>query len=327
MTAGSIENGKSDMVAGQDEEARFAAFLRSDLSAFIHKVFQTVSPEDAYRDNWHIEAIAHRLTECRDGNCRRLLITQPPRSLKSICSSVAFVAWALGHDPSLRFICVSYTDDLAKALARQFRMVVTSRWYQRLFPKMRLKRDTEAECSTTLGGGRLATSVGGTLTGRGADIIIIDDPLKADDARRDAARTAVNEWYASTLVSRLNDKQTGSIVIVMQRLHQDDLAGYVSSRSEDWTHLDLPAIAIEDQDVEIGPGLVHRRKAGEALHPEREPIRILDSLKAQLGELTFSAQYQQRPVPAVGNLIKRDWLRHYEQLPQIAGRPVARQSG
>ena len=106
------------------------ATLRSDLSLFVRKVFATVSPNDAFRPNWHIEAIAHELTRCHAGENRRLLITQPPRSLKSICASVAFPAWALGHDPTLRFLCVSYSESLASEFTRQFRMVTESEWVQ-----------------------------------------------------------------------------------------------------------------------------------------------------------------------------------------------------
>ena len=121
------------------------AILRSDLSLFVRKVFETVSPNDAFKPNWHIDAIAHELTRCHTGENRRLLITQPPRSLKSICASVAFPAWALGHDPTLRFLCVSYSESLATEFTRQFRMVTESEWYRRLFPGMRLKTETRTE--------------------------------------------------------------------------------------------------------------------------------------------------------------------------------------
>src|SRR6185503_6401937 len=123
--------------------------LRSDLTSFVRKVFHTVSPGDAYRSNWHIEAICHELARIYHGENRRLIITQPPRSLKSISASVAFVAWAVGHNPSLRLACVSYSNDLAAHFARQFRLVVTSDWYRALFPGMRLLRDSEHECLTT----------------------------------------------------------------------------------------------------------------------------------------------------------------------------------
>ena len=306
-------------MTGCGDHQALAALLRSDLTAFVQKTFSTVSPGDAYHPNWHIEAITHALNRCRNGEDTRLIITQPPRSLKSICSSVAFVAWALGHDPRLRFICVSYSQDLALELARQFRLVVGSSWYKALFPDMRLKKDTDAQCVTTAGGGRIATSIGGTLTGRGADIIVIDDPLKAEDAASESARAEVINWYASTLATRLNDKRRGVIILVMQRLHEDDLAGHLLEQ-DGWRHLDLPAIAIEDQHVPLGPNPsdIHHRKEGALLHREREPQSALDRIKAELGSLAFSAQYQQRPVPLAGNLVKLDWFRLYETPPAAA---------
>ena len=178
---------------GFADHQELAAVLRTDLTAFVEKVFATVSPGDLYLDNWHIEAITHELGRCLDGDNTRLLITQPPRSLKSICSSVALVAWALGHDPARSFICVSYSQDLAGKLAGQFRQVVDSEWYKAVFPKVRLTKHAANECITSAGGGRVATSIGGTLTGCGADVIIIDDPLKAEDAASTTARAAVIE--------------------------------------------------------------------------------------------------------------------------------------
>ena len=290
--------------------------LKKDLSAFVEKVFQTVSPGDQYRHNWHVDAINYELSQIHSGKNRRLIITQPPRSLKSICSSVAFVAWALGHNPSLRFACVSYSNELAATLARQLRSVVTSDWYQQLFPGVKLVKDTETETSTSRGGGRIALSIGGTFTGRGADIIIIDDPMKSEDAQSDKARKLVSNWYQSTLVSRLNDKREGAIILVMQRLHEDDLAGQLLLR-EGWRHLDLPAIAVADQMIRISPTQVYHRREGEVLHPDRESRADLEQLKRDMGSLTFSAQYQQRPVPLEGNVIRRDWLQKYDRLPKL----------
>ena len=306
---------------GFADQQSLTAVLRTDLTAFVEKVFNTVSPGDSYRHNWHIEAITHELGCCLDGGNSRLLITQPPRSLKSICSSVAFVAWALGQNPKQRFICVSYSDTLARELARQFRMVIDSDWYRAAFPAMRVSKDTGTECVTTVGGGRNATSIGGSLTGRGADIIIIDDPLKAEDAASEAARAAVIGWYSTTLATRLNDKERGAIIVVMQRLHEEDLAGHLLTQGG-WRHLDLPATAIEDQQIRIGPHPddVHDRKEGDVLHPEREPRATLDRIKAELGSLAFSAQYQQRPVPVEGNLVKRDWFKVYDDPPAATQR-------
>jgi len=294
-----------------------SALLRTDLLSFLHKAFNTVFPGSPYLPNWHIQAIVHQLLEVERGGCRRLLINQPPRSLKSLSVSVAYVAWLLGHDPGRRIIVVSYSNDLAAELHRQFRMVIDSSWYRHLFPAMRPARDTGTEFVTTAGGSRYATSVGGTLTGRGADLIVIDDPLKAEEALSAPARKRVIDWYSGTLVSRLNDKETGSIVVVMQRLHEDDLAGHLLEAGG-WEHLDLPAIATQDATFPLGRGRPYQRRTGEVLHAARESKLVLDRIKAEIGSLQFSAQYQQRPVPVEGNIIKGGWFPRYDRPPALA---------
>jgi hypothetical protein len=176
-----------------------------------------------------------------------LIINIPPRCLKSHCTSTAFVAWWLGHNPAGHVICASYGQDLADKLARDCRNVLLSSWYQRLFPTRLLQsRQAVHDFTATAQGTRLATSVGGVLTRRGADLILIDDPLKPDDALSETRRKAVNEWYDNTLVTRLNDKATGCIIIIMQRLHQDDLVGHVMEQ-EPWNVLSFPAIAAQDE--------------------------------------------------------------------------------
>ena len=183
-----------------------------------------------------------------------------------------------------------------------------------------------SELVTTAGGGRYATSVGGTLTGRGADLIVIDDPLKAEEAMSEAARKRVIDWYAGTLVSRLNDKEHGPIVVVMQRLHENDLAGHLLDQGG-WEHLDLPAIAVDDSVVPLGRGKVMTRRIGDILHPERESKDALDRTKAEIGSLMFSAQYQQRPIPLEGNLIRRDWFRFYDALPKSSAQAYRAELG
>ena len=289
-----------------------SAVLRRDFTSFVRKVFATVSPGDRYIDNWYVEAIACELEQLLAGETLRLLITQPPRTLKSICTSVAFVAWALGHNPALSFICASYSQELSLDLARKFRLVITSDWYQALFPTFSLHRDTDAEITTTMRGGRLATSVGGSITGRGAAIIIIDDPLKAEEAQSESARERVRKWYTETVLSRFNDQSTGRLILVMQRLHEEDLAGYIATNCR---HLDLPAIATEHQELRLCRGHVKIREPGDLLDPIRLGQIDLDRIRSEIGSLAFSAQYQQRPTPLEGNLIKREWLRFYRDLP------------
>ena len=292
--------------------------LRQDLAAFIARCFGTVDPGQAFRPNWHIEAIAYELEQVLLGRNQRLIINIPPRNLKSICASVAFPAFALGLDPTWRILCVSYSIELAAKHSRDCRAVMESAWYKEVFPKTRInpRRNTELEFETTARGYRLTTSVGGTLTGRGGNLIVIDDPLKPEDAQSETRRTSVNNWFDSTLSSRLDQKTEDSIVIVMQRLHDDDLVGHVLERDPSWRVLKIPAIAEADEAIDLGHGVVHRRAIGEVLHPEREPRTVLDQVKLQQNSLTFSAQYQQAPVPPGGAFIQEKWFRRYGRRPE-----------
>ena len=166
------------------------------------------------------------------------------------------------------------------------------------------------ECSLETGGFRWTTSVGGALTGRGANIIIVDDPLNAIDALSEKKRLHAVNWCQSSLFSRLDNKLKDAIVVIMQRLHPDDLAGHLLERGG-WTHLNLPAIAESDESIEIGPDRYYRRRKGALLHPAREPKWILDDLKHAMGSMAYSAQYQQMPVPESGNIVKWEWFRTY----------------
>jgi predicted phage terminase large subunit-like protein len=191
--------------------------------------------------------------------------------------------------------------------------------YSRLFPETGITpaKDSEVEFATTLGGNRLTTSVGGTLTGRGGSLIVIDDPLKPQDAYSELARNNLTQWYGNTLLSRLDNKAEDAIVVVMQRLHVDDFVAYLLDRGE-WMHLNLPAIAESEQRIPLSATREHVRKPGDVLHPEREPLSILEQLKQSMGSMDFNAQYQQMPVPIDGNFIKRAWFPTYEYPPDIA---------
>ena len=305
------------------------AILRTDFPSFIRKAFQILSPSATYYDNWHIHAMAYQLEQVRLGKIKRLVITIPPRSLKSQICSVAFPAYVLGHDPTKRVIGVSYSQDLATKLSNDCREVMSSPWYRQLFPQTKLSRlkNTETEFATTQMGYRLATSIEGTLTGRGGDIIIVDDPLKPIDALSDSRRERVNNAFVNTIMSRIDDKRTGAIIIVMQRLHEDDLVGRLLREAPgDWTVLNLPAIAEQEEEIEIGGRRRHFRHPSDVLHAEREPLSILQSYRAQIGSDVFAAQYQQSPVPHEGVMIKRTWPRRYDRLPERNSSTLAIQS-
>src|SRR6266478_2160888 len=290
--------------------------LRSDLGYFAERCFYELNPQAAFLTNWHIEVIAAKLAAVRAGMIRRLIINLPPRHLKSLMASIAFPAWCLGHDPSAQILSVSYAQDLADKLARDCRSIMTSPWYRQIFPtRLAPHRQAVQEFITTRQGYRLATSNGGVLTGRGADLILIDDPLKPEEALSEARRKATNEWFDHTLYSRLNDKSRGAIVIIMQRLHEDDLVGHVLQQ-EPWEVVCFPAIAEADELHEIatiwGPRHFTRQR-GEALHPARESLATLEHIRRTIGEYNFAGQYQQSPAPLGGGMVKEAWFKRYSE--------------
>jgi len=300
--------------------AEYEALLRADFAGFAERAFVELNPQTDFATNWHFRVMAAKLAAVREGKIRRLVVNVPPRHLKSHLASVSFPAWCLGHNPSTQILCVSYAQDLADKLSRDCRRIVTSDWYQRLFPaRLAPRHQAVAEFETTQQGSRVATSVGGVLTGRGADLIVIDDPLKPEEALSQAQRRTANEWFDHTLYSRLNDKQKGAIVLIMHRLHEDDLGGHVLAQ-EPWEVVRFPSIAEEDEryliDTLAGPRVFTRRQ-GEALHPEREPLPMLEQIRKTIGEYNFAGQYQQAPAPLGGGLVKTAWLRHYapDELP------------
>src|SRR6476620_11292829 len=176
---------------GNPTPAEYATMLRQDFSTFAARCFYDLNPQTELAMNWHVEIIAAKLTAVRHGKIPRLIINLPPRHLKSLLASIAFPAWYLGHDPSAQILCVSYGQDLAAKLARDCRGIMISPWYQRIFPtRLAPHRQAVQEFLTTRQGYRLATATGGVRTGRGADIILIDDPLKPEEALSDAQRQA-----------------------------------------------------------------------------------------------------------------------------------------
>lgn len=235
------------------ERDAFQALLRTSLSAFCVKVFQLLNP-DEYKHAWYIDLIAGKLEQIARGELKRLIICVPPRSRKSLLASVAFPAWVMGHNPRARIVTASYNQQSASDLCTKQIDLMNREFYRQLFPTRLSKRKcNEEHFVTTRGGERIATSPDGTLTGRGGDIIVLDDIMKPQDALSETKRKNVNEWVEHTLYSRLNDKATGSIVVVMQRVHEDDFVAHLMEK-EGFECISLPAIAIEDEMHELPNG-------------------------------------------------------------------------
>lgn len=291
----------------------YDAITRLDFWVFVQRVFAELTGEP-FLDNFHIQLLCAQVDRIRTQVNTRLAIALPPRSLKSIIISVALPAWLLGHDPGTEIVCASYGQELADKLSADCRRIMLTPWYRRLFPTTRLVRQSLQHLETTKGGKRYATSVGGSLTGIGAHVIIVDDPLKPDEALSDAERNKANDWARHTLFTRINNKADDRIIIVMQRLHENDMIGHVLDCAP-FELLAFPAIAQEDEVHHIKTPFgtwVHSRRADEALHPARESLEVLEKQRRFLGTAFFAAQYLQSPTPPGGGLVKLEWFNRYD---------------
>ncbi|WP_412551887.1 phage terminase large subunit [Shimia sp. MIT910701] len=298
------------------------AHYRTNFLAFVWKTFGTLHPgkEGAFVPAWHVSAMCHELDNVRTGANQRLIINVPPRHLKSVTVAVAFVAFVLGHNPHAKIIVASYGLDLARLHSEATRKVMYSGWYQRLFPGTRLARkgNTQEEIKTTKGGGRKAVSIGGAVTGHGADYIIIDDLLKAADANSEAELERAQVFIEGSLLSRFDNPSEGRVVMIAQRLHEMDPAGYLLDKGT-YRHLNLPAIAEEEVDIPISLGEIHQRKVGDILFPESTDRKTLERMRKEMGTATFNCQYQQNPIAPDGSTLRWEWFGTYEEaLPRSA---------
>jgi len=231
-------------------------------------------------------------------------ITMPPRYLKSIAASIVLPAWILGRSGASKILVASYADALATEHARLFRKLVGSAFYKSVFPQAGAmpKVNNVTQFQTGAGGGRRAVTVGGSVTGIGGDLIILDDPLKASDAGSDANRENVRRFYDDTMYTRLNDKRVGSVIVVQQRLHQDDLIAHLLEKGT-FRHVNFPAIAEKEEIYRLYNNYTWTREKGAVLAPSREDIGVLDQIKADMGEAAFRTQYQQDPASAGSTML------------------------
>jgi predicted phage terminase large subunit-like protein len=287
------------------------ALLRTRLAAFTQKTFRTVDPGATYLHNWHIDLIAEYLEACTRREIKRLIINIPPRYLKSISVSVAWPAWLLGKNPSQRIIAASYSDRLSLKHSVDCRLVMQSEWYRRVFPGVILTGDQNEKSKfvTTARGQRFATSVGGTATGDGGNFLIVDDPHNPTQALSPVQRETALTWFDQTFSNRLDDKANGVIVVVMQRLHANDLSGHLLAKGG-WEHLCIPGVAETKTVIDFGR-VKTVREPGDVLHPARESSEAIDRQKIEMGSYAFAGQYQQRPAPAEGGIFKADWFKRY----------------
>lgn len=288
------------------------AILATDQIAFTEQCFSTVSPGVDYMDNWHIHCIIEHLQAVERGEISRLIINMPPRCMKSITVSIAWPAWLLGRKPETQIIAASFGQSLSSKLSVDTRLIIESEWYKETFPEAIIAADQneKAKFQTTKRGHRIATSVGGTITGEGGDYLILDDPIKPDEAPSLTVRQSTNSWISQTFLSRFNDRRKGKAVLVMQRLHENDPTAYLSENS-DWHKLILPGYFDKHTLIFLG-NKSWELQEGDYLHEARMGEKELEEALSDLGMYGFSGQILQRPSPDGGGEFKVSWLQFYD---------------
>lgn len=281
---------------------------RNSLYEFL-KFYRKEEKNEELDENWHIKELCDKLEAVYRWDTKRLMINVPPRTLKTQIASIAFPAWCMGKDASKQFMDISYASWVAEDNSRDCRNMYTSKAFRLCFPRAAaiLKdQDTKKYWKNEDWWHYYASGSTGTITGKGCDIMVIDDPLKPDEAMSETVRPRVNNNFHDTLKSRLNSKTDGAIVIIMQRLHNDDLCGHLleqerKGKGEKWEKLVISAIATRDDK---------KRKIGESFFKKRFPIDILMQLKKEK-PITFSCQYQQNPVSKETQEFHEEWFRYH----------------
>lgn len=306
------------------------ALCERSLRQFVKFGWHQVEPAaQVFQSNWHIDAICEHLEAVTRGQIRNLIINVPPRHSKSTIVSVMWPAWEWGpaKQPGTRWLCCSYAAHLSRRDSMKCRKVIESKWYRdkwghvyRLAPDQNAKEYYENDKS----GRRVATSIGGGNTGEGGDRLVIDDPHEAGNSTSDSALESVIQWYSTSMSTRANDPKKGSLCLIGQRVHHNDLTGYLMDlRGNDFDMLILPGEYERATRCHSSLGFVDPRvNEGDLLWPERYGKDEIGRLKRELGSANYIAQVQQRPSAAEGSIFKREWFatRYSESPRAIAAR-------
>jgi predicted phage terminase large subunit-like protein len=291
---------------------------RMEFDEYVRLGWPVIEPATPLEWNWHIPLLIEHAQAVYMGQCTRLVVNMPPRNIKSIFFSVLWPTWLWTRRPWARMIFSSYAQGLATDFSVKRRRIIGDDFYHSRWGgvvQLHEDNDLKTEFSNTQTGVMTTTSTGGTVTGKGADGLIIDDPQNPKMAESEAERKAANAHYSNTLISRLNDKKKGFVILVQQRLHKDDTTGLVLKEGG-WTHVDIPAM-FEKRRTYSMPISKRRvdRDAGSYLQESREGKAEFDKMRRAMGSRAHDAQYQQRPSSEAGNIIKRHWWRFYKELP------------
>lgn len=337
MTTGQIQTALTDATYEQLQAEMYLLLQAEDqyqcdqsLNYYINASWPTIEPGREFIPGWHVEAICAHLEAVVAGDIKRLLINIPPRHQKSISCAVALPTWAWGpaNQPGLQFMFMSYARDLAMRDSVKCRRLMQSDWYkQRWGDRFQFTGDQNLKTrfDNTKNGYRISTSVDGQLTGEGGDILVVDDPHNVREAESALVRQGVLDWYDQALQTRLNDPKTGRMIVIMQRVHENDLSGHIlANELGDWDHLCLPARYEKSFPFQVKSSLGFkdpRTEEGELLWPDRFGEPELARLEKAMGSYAAAGQLQQRPSPKGGTILKAPWWRewpHYDQ----SGQPI-----
>lgn len=292
------------------------------LSGFIREAWHVVEPNSTYVHGWHLDAIAEHLEAITDGRINRLLINVPPGTMKSLLTSVLWPAWEWGPKgrPSLRYLTTSYAEKYVKRDSRRMRDLVQSEWYRALWPEVELVRAGEASFANTKTGNREGVPFASLTGGRG-DRVIIDDPHSTESSESDADRATTTRIFRESVPTRLNDPKTSAIIVIMQRLHEDDVSGQIMKLGLGYEHLMLPMEFEPDRACSTSIGFRDPRTVdGELLFPERFPREVVERDKVPMGTYAVAGQFQQRPAPRSGGMFQRGDFEVVDTVPAGAKR-------
>ena len=292
---------------------------KESLSSFIRMAWPIIEPGQPYVHGWHLDAISEHLEAVTAGEISRLLINIPPGMMKSLQVGVFWPCWEWGPKglPSTRYVCASHAQKLAIRDNLRARRLLASDWYQDRWGdlvKLTSDQNEKMKFENQATGFREAAAAG-SITGARGDRVIIDDPLSVDDARSEAVRESVNEWFLEAVPTRLNNPDRSAIVVVMQRLHEDDVSGVILAKDLGYDHLMLPMEFEPQRRCMTSIGFSDpRTEEGELLFPERFPRSVVERDKVVMGKYATAGQFQQAPMPKGGGIIRAtDWKLWEEQ--------------
>lgn len=313
MRAIRAERARRAEQAERDKLAKDAERIRArcqTLAGFFREAWHVLEPRATLAWNWHLDAICDHLEAVTRGEINRLLINVPPGSSKSLTTSVIWQAWewTQPHLRSMRYLTTAFNDGPVTRDTRKCRDLIRSEWYRSLWPEVVLSRAGETSFANTDTGTREGVAFG-SLTSQRGDRLIIDDPHSTETAESDAERQATTRRFREGATDRINDLEKSAIVVIMQRLHEDDVSGTIKKLGMDYVHLMLPMEFEQERRCSTLIGFVDPRESdGDLLDPVRFPRSAVDKLKRDKGDYAYAGQYQQRPVPRDGGMFKREWF-------------------